>query len=356
MAPFKFIYSTLEDPVKHIDHMTLYALDDLDDALAATKAFLWPPDRSRWIKLALVVFFVGGPGANFNAVQYNLPAGPRGSTTGLPPELGPRLWLLVGILVVAAIVLGLALLLVGSIMEFVLVESIRAETVAVRRYWGTRWRQGLRLFGFRIAVGFVVIGSIGIFALLAFLPVAIGTGAPTGGLPGGASLLALLFVVPVIVVLAILVGLINGFTTVFVVPIMLLEDCGVLAGWRRLWPTIAANPWQYLAYAIVAFVLQLAGGIVVAIAIGVAVLLLLIPFGVLGLIGYLLWTTVPPAGLAFLVVFGALFALSVLALFALAQVPVVAYLRYYALLVLGDIDDDLDLIAERRAAIREANE
>lgn len=47
-----------------------------------------------------------------------------------------------------------------------------------------------------------------------------------------------------------------------------------------------------------------------------------------------------------------LFGLSVLVVVALAQVPVVTYLRYYALVVLGDVDSDLDLIPDRRGAIR----
>ena len=42
---------------REIAAMTLYALEDLDDALDATRAFLWPIDRSTWIKLAVVVFF-----------------------------------------------------------------------------------------------------------------------------------------------------------------------------------------------------------------------------------------------------------------------------------------------------------
>jgi hypothetical protein len=42
----------------------------------------------------------------------------------------------------------------------------------------------------------------------------------------------------------------------------------------------------------------------------------------------------------------------VVAVAALVQVPVVTYFRYYALLVLGDTDADLDLIPERRRAVR----
>lgn len=44
----------------------------------------------------------------------------------------------------------------------------------------------------------------------------------------------LLLLIPVVILVATAAGLVNGFTTVFIVPVMVLEDCGVLAGWRRL--------------------------------------------------------------------------------------------------------------------------
>jgi len=44
----------------------------------------------------------------------------------------------------------------------------------------------------------------------------------------------------------------------------------------------------------------------------------------------------------------------VLAVAALVQVPVQAYLRYYALLVLGDVEPEFDLVPDQRAAVRES--
>lgn len=334
--------------------MTVYALEVLDDALDATKAFLWPFDRSRWFKLALVVFFVAGPGANLNTPQINVPVdgGQPPSDVPFQPDVGPRILFLVAAVLVALLFVGLLFLLVGSVMEFVLVESLRREEVSVRQYWSDRWRQGVRLFGFRVVIGLVVLGSVAVLALLFLLPVIVETGPAVSVQPGGLTVISALLLVPVIAVLALLVGLVNGFTTVFVVPIMVLEDCGVLAGWRRLWPTITASPWQYLAYAFAGLVLSIAGGILVALAVGLAVIVLLIPFGILGAIGFALLTTVRPFGLGVIAVVALLFGITVLIVAALAQVPVVTYLRYYALLVLGDIDSDLDLIPDRRSAIR----
>jgi hypothetical protein len=239
--------------------MPLYALEDLDDALEATRALLWPIDRSKWVKLAFVVFFVGAPGANLNAFQYNVPTDggvpPGGFPT--PPDVGANILLVVAV----ALLVGLLFLLVGSIMEFVLVESLRTETVTVRRFWSRRWRQGVRLFGFRLVVGLLVFGSVAVLSALFLLPVVVEMGPAPGAGPGPGvfSVIGIVLLVPVVLVLALVVGLVNGFTTVFVGPIMILEDCGVLDGWRRLWPTIAATPWQYLAYAVAGFVLTILG-------------------------------------------------------------------------------------------------
>ncbi|MFC7029136.1 hypothetical protein ACFQH8_20210 [Halomicroarcula sp. GCM10025710] len=334
--------------------MPLHALENLDDALDATRAFLWPFNRSTWVKLAVVVFFVGGPGANLNLFQYNVPAdqGPTSGGFPTPPDIGASVLLVIAAVVAVALVVGLLFLLVGSIMEFILVESLRHETVAIRRYWGERWRQGARLFGFRAVVALLVFGSIAVLAALVLFPVLVQTGP---GTRGGLSIIGFLLLLPVVFVLALVVGVVNGFTTVFVVPVMIRLDCGVLGGWRRLWPTVTANPWEYLAYAVAGFVLNIIGGILVAIVVGVGVLVLLIPFGILGAVGFFVLSVSQSFGIGILLVVGLLFGLSTLAVAALVQVPVVTYLRYYALLVLGDIDDDLDLIPERRAAIREGD-
>jgi hypothetical protein len=329
--------------------MVIHALEDLDDALAATRALLLPVDRSRWARLAAVVLFLGTTGANLNALQFNVPAGPTDPPANGFTVPGPTPEQLAAVVVVVAlvVVVGLLFLLVGSIMEFVFVESLRREEVAVRRYWSAHWRKGLRLFGFRLVLGALVVGSVAVLAALFVLPAVLGDG------PGGPSAVALVLLLPVFLVLAVVVGLVDGFTTVFVVPVMLLEGCGVLAGWRRLWATIPPNPWQYVAYAVAGFVLSIVGGILAGIAVAIGVLLLLIPFGVLAAVGVLLLGSVQPLGVGLLLVVGVLFGLTVVAIAALAQVPVVTYLRYYALLVLGDIEESLDLIPERRAAIRE---
>jgi len=330
--------------------MALYALDDLDDALDVTRSFLTPVDRTTWVKLAVVALFVGGTGTN--VFSWSFGGGGNGGPTpgaGQPTiDLGPQVWLLIAGVVGVLLLLGLGFMLVSSIMEFVFVESLRNEAVTIRRYWSRRWRQGLRLFGFRIVIGLLVLASVALLAAPFVLPV-LGV-APIGG---GMMVAAFLVLLPLFLVLAIVVGLVNGFTTVFVVPVMILEDCGVLAGWRRLWPTITGQWKQYLAYAVAGFFLSIVGGVAVGILTALGALVLLIPFGILFVIGGVTLVFASElAGIAILVVVGIAYALAVIAVAALAQVPVKAYLRYYALLVLGDVDSEFDLVAEQRARVR----
>lgn len=332
--------------------MALYALENIDDALAATRSFLWPIDRSRWAKLALLMVFIGGPATNTNFLEFNVPFEGAPDPTTIPttvPTPSPRFWILFATVIAIAVLIGVVFLVIQAIMDFVLLEALRTETVRVREYWRSRWRQGVQLFVFRVALGLLLFGSIALFAAAFVLPTAgLSLIGPAASLP----LAALIVVIPFLVVIAGIVGLVDGFTTVFVVPIMIHEECSIIAGWRRLLRSITGQPWQYLAYALLGFLLSIAGGILIGIAVALAVLVLMIPFGLLGLLGYVLFTAVPPIGIGVLVLVGIAFALTMLVAVAVARVPVVTYLRYYALFVLGDIEPDLDVIPDQRQAIR----
>lgn len=331
--------------------MTLFALDDLDDALDATRAFLWPFDRTTWAKLALVVVFLGGAGVNANVFQWNL--GNNGGT-GFPmdpidPGLGAAIALWVAAIVLVLLAVGLAVAVVSAIMEFVFVESLRSETVSIREYWGRYWRKGLRLFGFRLLLGVLVVGSVLLLAAPLILT------AISDGVPEGPAVAVLVGFLPFVILLAIFVAVVDGFTTLFVVPVMLTKDVGIVDGWRRLWPTITHHWTQYLAFAVAWFFLTLFAGILVGILTAVAAVLLLVLFGVFFGIGAAILISGSEAiGLAVLVLVGIVYVLSIVLASAVIQVPVQTYLRYYVLLVLGDIEADFDLIPERRAAIREA--
>jgi hypothetical protein len=328
--------------------MALHAVDDVSDAFATTRAFLFPFELRRWLKLALVALFVGG-GVSLPTAQFNTGGGfEPGPGTELPNAMPEGFASLVAVAVAAAVVLGVVFSLVGSIMEFVLVESLRTGEVTLRRHWGRRWRQGLRLFGFRLAIGIpffaLVVGWLGLLVAPGLFP-GVDPVVPAG---------ALLFVgLPVIFLLGVLYALVSAFTSVFVVPIMIETDGGVLDGWRRLWGSIKAEPKEYFAYAVIGFVLSVAAGIAASLVVGLVALGLLLPFALVGLLVYVTVSLSSTAGLAILAALGIVFVVALVVCWLLVQVPVLTYLRYYALLVLGDVDGSLDLIPDQRAAARE---
>ncbi|MFC5972322.1 hypothetical protein ACFPYI_13355 [Halomarina salina] len=335
--------------------MALYALDDLDDAYAATRAFLFPFDWGRWLRLALVTFFVasatGTPssGFQFSGAGGGADSGTNGEFSGAEfdaamQEIAPFVPLIVvGVLV--ALLLALAFLFVGSVMEFVLVQSLRAERVSVREFFGRYTGKGARLFGFRIALG--LLGLLG--AVLVF-------GLTVGPLLVDASpvipLVALVVLAPLFVLFAVALAVVNGFTTVFVVPVMLLEDLTVLAAWRRLWPTIRAQWRQFAVYAVVIAVVLFALGIAASIAIAIPVALGALAFAVLVGIGFLAGGVTLATGVV-VALLAIPFVLFVFAVVGLVQVPIQTYVRYHALLVLGDADERFDLIPDTRRSLRE---
>ncbi|MFB6094705.1 MAG: hypothetical protein ABEJ77_07160 [Halanaeroarchaeum sp.] len=329
--------------------MALHAVDDLTDAFAATRSFLLPVDLGRWLRLAVLSLFVAGTGGGGGSVpQFTFSQGsmPLGPDVGHgAPSLGQFLsanLLSILVLVLAVFLLGLAFTWLGSVFEFAFLESLRSEAVHVRAYTREYARPGTRLFAFRLVFGLLSAVVMGAVLLLAMGPLLLGWG------PG--SLVLLVLAVPVLVVVGILAAIAYVFTTAFVVPIMLAEDRGVLAGWRRLLSLIRSDWTQFAAFALVGLLLTIAIGILVGIASAIVGVVIAIPFALLAF-------GVLAAGIPlFNLVVVAVLAIPLLALLAVAvavvQVPVQTYLRYWALLVLGDVDSSLDVIPDQRDAVR----
>lgn len=309
----------------------MYAVDDLSDAIDVTRDFLTPVRAWMWLKLAIVVFFVGGVGGNFPSFS----GGGGGGETPPPdfagePSIPPDVWALLITAVVVILLVVLFFMAIGAIMEFVLVESLRTGEVHVRRYGKSNLGEAISLLLFRIALGLATVLAVGLpvaavyFAAPAFEAFTLGV----------IALLAL-FAIGVFVVQSV----ISSLTTNFVVPVMLLESCGAVEGWRRFWPTLTGEWKEYAVY----YLLLILVGLVVGIGVGFISLLVAIPFGLVAIV-----LAITVIGLIFLPVIAIAFFLIV----SLIQVPVVSYFRYYSLLVLGDTNADLDLIPDQRAAVR----
>lgn len=355
--------------------MSWYAVGSLDDAVGATRSFLLPFDLGRWLRLAVVVFFLGGAGGGGGGVSNaanvggggTVPGGgfgpgfgpggfgPGGGPDGFGPGFDPGnplaalpveallsnlslVFAVVGVLVL----LGLLFSLVGAVMEFVFVDALRTDRVRVRGPFRRRFGKGLRLFGFRVALGALVLAPIVAAGALALLGA--GESAPGVGLLALLALASGVVAVPVVPVLAL--------TTAFVVPVMLVDDVGVLAGWRRFWPTLRAEWVQFLVFFVVRVLLGIGAGIAVTFVLGLFVVLALAFVLLLSGIVVLAFGS-PSAALASL---AGVVAFAVVGLFALlllvavvlpVRIVVSTYFRTYELLVLGAAADAYDLLAGR---------
>lgn len=334
--------------------MLWYAVDALDDALDATKSLLIPVGARQWLRLALVVFFLGGAGGGPSATAGSSTGGstvtapgPMGGELHLPfsPEEAVSIGLAV---VVVGLTLGVLYALVGSIMEFVFVESLRRQHVGIRRYADQHLGRALRLFGFRIALGLLVIVPAGGVALAVLSAV--------GGEPRVSLGLFAVFA-PLLVLLGILAAAVDVFTTHFVVPVMITGNVGVLAGWRRFWPTLTREWKQYGVYALVRLGLALAVGVLASVVGSVVAAVLFAPLALADVVAFP--TLGGPAAVfsnplalaaGVAVLLGYL--LAVAAVLAIVLVPVQTYVRYHALVVLGDTNRKFDLIPELRREIR----
>jgi len=300
--------------------MSWYAVDALDDALDETRTLLIPVTVGVWLRLAVVSLFAGGAfGVRNPSLLANLPPtwGVRGAVS-----YAPRLFLLA----VVAVAVFVVVELLGSILEFVLVEALRSRSVRLSSSFGRSVGLGFRLFGFRVALGVVVFVPVALVAALLLTAVA-----------GDSVLLAVagVLLVPVVVLLALLVVLASAATTSFVVPLMQDRRVGVLDGWRAFWPVLEEELAQFGAYAVVRFALAVLAGVATSIVAGVFAVPFAFATSALALGGQ-----VAVVGFAFAAVLAFVGALAVL---VVVRVPVVTYLRYHSLLVLDASDADFSL-------------
>ncbi|AGN00782.1 hypothetical protein L593_04155 [Salinarchaeum sp. Harcht-Bsk1] len=339
--------------------MARTALRSVSDAIEATRSFLLPFSVGRFAKLVLVALFLGTPGTPLPASpqfadptywRYSSPGdaangdvdpGTIGGVAVASPDAWPA-WLL------AAVGIGLFLVVaygfLGVVMRFVLVETLGSDEVRIRRDAGRHLRGSLGVLAVRIVLWSLVFPVVVLAAL---------STAGVGPLDlGGVGTLALAALATVALVLA---WAIEVLTLQFVVPTMIAADRGVLAGWRRFWPTLRSQPVEYALYGVVRVALGVAVGI--AAGIGVAVVLALAGV-VLGTIGAIVvvaaggFGSIGPGSLAVLGLLVAIFALVGIVASAAVAVPFQCYLWIYALFVLGDTDPGLDLVPDLREATR----
>jgi hypothetical protein len=329
------VVTSIADSQFEVSALPISGVDALNPAFEHTKAQLFRPFRfGEWTRLAFVGLLAGemSSGGGCNSIPGNSGSGHTGAIhdwTFLVP--------LIIIAIIAIPMLWLTFLYVSSRMRFVLFDSVITKKCEIRRRWRERSGPAMQLFVWQIVFSLITLAGfallIGIPALIAFL---LGwfTEPRAHLAPLILSGIALFFVL-----VAWFIGIVtvHVFTKDFVVPQMALENISAFEGWRRLWAMMMAEKGGYAAYAGMKLAMALGAGIAVTMASMFVILILLIPFGGIGVIAILAgkaagmglsWNvfTITAA-----IAFGTIFVLVLFYALALLSVPVIVFFPAYAI-------------------------
>ncbi len=332
--------------------MPLSAIDAISVAMEHTKQQLFRPFRwGQWWRLALLGLMTGelssgggcGGGGNFpTSFPTNPPpqqGGGRDQFLSASPHFDPQmaahiaLWIGIALLVFCVIVL--VWMYVGSVYRFILIESIITKNVSLRAGWRKWHATGRRYFLWRLvyqlAVGFflvILVGiPVGIAALLGWLKDAHAHMAPLilGGI--------LLFFLVLLFSLVTAVGALLGKD--FMAPIMALENLDFADSWSRLFAMMKNEKGSYAGYVGMKIVLAIAAGILFGILITIAVLVVLLPVGGLGVLAVVMGKTAGLTWNPFTVTLAVLVGMFVFALImflsSMLSVPVTVYFPAYSI-------------------------
>lgn len=340
----------------------LSAVEAVSPAFAHTKRLLFQPFRFWvWARLAVVSFLTGEfAGSSWGgSTNFNLPSSTGGGKR--PDEFlfftypswewvwDYMPWIVAGVLVV--IVLGLVLLYISSVFRFILFDAVLSDRCRLREGW-RRWQgSGGSYFLWQIAFSLVMTA---VLAVLIGAPIYLAWRAGLFHQPdqhfglllaGGVVLFFLL------IGLVLLSSVVSLLAKDFVVPLMAVEKRGVLDAWRRLLPLLSAEKMAYVGYVLMKFVLAIGSAILFGILEAIALLILLLGLGVMGVV--LFWAA-QAAGLALnaftialAVLLGLLAFAVVFFVLAFISTPAAVFFQAYALRFFGSRYPGLADVLER---------
>jgi len=320
--------------------MSWYAPTKIEEALNETKDFLTPFNMGLWASLAVLVFFMNGGLSGLNP-----PTGGTGNTnTGATlsdaniassvPQFTADIHNSLGtqnlatgafnmgtgatasvIVLIAAVAIIFTVL--SAMARFSYFQAVMEKKVGIRRLFRDNFRNAMQYIGFT----FLLL----IIAVLPVLPILAGASEAVSIISLIAGAIIWLFM-----------GISLMFISDFGIPLMISEEMNIIEAARRSLSLVWAEKGQAAVYFVTKVAIGIALGILALVASLVVLLALLIPFGILGILGYMI---APALGLA--VLGGGLLVFFVINLFV--KVPVMVYKHYFFVLNLEEFAD-LELV------------
>ncbi len=323
----------------------LSAIDAISPAFNQTKQELFQPFRwGFWLRMALVAAATGGFSGNsgWSGFNHTIPTSHSGSNhfLAVPPiEYLTRFlpWIVLGGVLLFAF--GVLMLYVSSVFRFILFDSVLENRCALRESWRRRCSQGTRLFLWWICFSVAALSALAILVGLAVFA-AVQSGALHDPrrhvlflvLGGGCCLMAL-------ACWLLAVWVVTLFAKDFLVPVLALEDVGVVEGWGRVLEMLKREKGAYLGYVLMRIVLAVGAAIIFGILSLIVLLVLAIPVGLGGFAAYAMLKSAgmifTPPGVAIIVLLGGSVLAIIIYVLAFVSTPAVVFFQAYLIHFLG---------------------
>lgn len=315
---------------------TYAASATIEEAFDRTVQLLWPPSKGVWFRIAIIALFLGGGMINpvgTERLQWT------GVGAMLPGSDAASAYLTLIMTILTGILLaGLVYIIISAIFQFIFVDCLSTGTILLTRTFRLRWRKGIHLVGLYVFLLIIILISTFAVIMLIMIPPLL-----TGRPDFITTLVLLIESLIVLLIVLIPVWIIAILTADFVVPVMIVDDDGIIAGWKQVMHIFQGRWIEAAIYTAFKIGLTIIAGIIL----GMILFIISIPLGLTAAALSIEEGITPEITSTDVIVIGcgtvAMFLISLLLL-----VPVITFFRYYSLAVLRDLDGRYTLLPERK--------
>ena len=329
--------------------MSWYGIDAIDKAVSRTKTALFEPfDFWKWVKLAIIIFLLGGIGSNYggSGTNYRMDSEDFGTNFPniepgrMPDFLSGVSWIgfdhiqsippmaIIATIVAFLFLLALIFSYISSVMEFVFVEALVRNEVHFWAYSKKFLGKGFNLLLIRLALG-IVFFVLFVLAFLPFIPVFLKE-SPDFSFP--AIIGGVFWFFGVIIMLALLGAVVSSFLSL-AIPLAIYRESGILSAFRTVYRNFRKSWQEVLVYWLIRFLLGIGIAILAVVLFGLLMLALGIVFLIIDVVLYFLFSTFVSESLVWilLIPFVIIELLLIFGTLLLLSVPLAVFLKYHLL-------------------------
>lgn len=335
--------------------MVWYSINVIDSSVKRTKKILLEPfDFWKWIKLGIIIFFIGGgfgsSWSNFNPGPFDNPQTDRNLEEPSTREIINQItqfwhqyetYILIGSAIIIFIILLFGL--ISAIMQFVFVEALVTNKVTIIAYFKKYMRPGFNLFIIQTILGLFFLSLF----ILAMLPIVLPVLESPETISFGSILGSIFWFFIVIIVISIISGIIESLISLSI-PLVIYEQSGLIEAIKKVFGRAGADWKQIVVYWVMRSVLWIAAGIIIGI---IAILLFILLFIVILIMGVILYLILSMLGIGtgnilfwiVMIPFGLIALILLIVLMLLASVPAQLFLKNHMLLFLQSWHPDVKI-------------